>query len=305
MDFDLNEQQAEILNGLEQLIVSAAVQPPHEGVFVAWGAELDAQLAEAGYLDIVGAGLDLIDGALVVERLSRLPLTVEAAASVLIAPATGLELPRPFAIASGSALVPARFLPIAKTLLVDQGGEWFAVEVDPANVETIETVFAYPYGRLKSLDGVTMTKIDAPVADFHRRWRISMAAEAAGLMKAALDLVIEHVTVRRAFGKAIGSFQAVQHRLVMAAEVAEGSRWLGFKAAHSDDGADAAIAATYVQDSIPRFCTDLHQFCGAMGLTLEFPLHYFTYRLRALLGELGGGSGQARAAVELNWGAAA
>lgn len=305
MDYDLNEQQAEILNGLEQLIASATIEPPHEGVFVAWGGALDAQVAEAGYYDVVAAGLDLIDGALVVERLSRLPLTVEAAVSVLIAPAAGIELPRPFALASGSATAPARFLPVAKTLLVDQGGEWLAVEVDQDNVEPVDTLFAYPYGRLRSLDAAKVTVIDKPVGDFHRRWRIAMAVEAAGLMKSALDLVIEHVTVRRAFGRPIGSFQAVQHRLVQAAEVAEGARWLGFRAAYSDSDVDAAVAATYVQDSIARFCSDLHQFCGAMGLTLEFPLHYYTYRLRALVGELGGGSGQARAMVELQWGASA
>lgn len=305
MDYDLNEQQAEVLNGLEQLIQATTIEPPHEGVFVAWGSDLDAKIAEAGYYDIVSAGLDLIDGALVVERLSQLPLSVEAAVSILIAPVTGLELPRPFALASGSALAPARFLPIAKTLLVDIDNQLFAIEVDPTNVETLDTLFAYPYGRLKSLDGATMTPMNVPVADFHRRWRISMAAEAAGLMKSALELVIQHVTDRRAFGRPIGSFQAVQHRLVMAAEVAEGVRWLGMRAASTDDDLDAAIAATYVQDSIPKFCTDLHQFCGAMGLTLEFPLHYYTYRLRALLGELGGGSGQARATTALSWGAAA
>ena len=305
MDFDLNQQQIEVLNGLEQLILSATIEQQHEGVFVPWGAELDAQISEAGYYDIVAAGLELIDGALVVERLSRLTLTIEAAVSVLIAPITGLDLPRPFAIASGSALLPARFLPIARTLLVDQDDQLFAVEVDQANVETLETLFAYPYGNLRSLDNVIMTPIPVPVTAFHRRWRMSMAAEAAGLMKAALDLVIQHVTDRRAFGRPIGSFQAVQHRLVMAAEVAEGARWLGMRAAWSDDDADSAIAATYVQDAIPKFTNDLHQFCGAMGLTLEFPLHNYTYRLRALLGELGGGSGQSRKTAELIWPAAA
>jgi hypothetical protein len=42
-----------------------------------------------------------------------------------------------------------------------------------------------------------------------------------------------------------------------------------------------------------------------MGLTLEFPLHFWTYRLRALAGELGGASAQARATAAAVWGAAA
>jgi hypothetical protein len=40
-----------------------------------------------------------------------------------------------------------------------------------------------------------------------------------------------------------------------------------------------------------------------MGLTIEFPLHLWSYRLRALAGELGGGSRQARAAALATWAA--
>ena len=68
-----------------------------------------------------------------------------------------------------------------------------------------------------------------------------------------------------------------------------------------DMGALRARAHAYVQDAIPRVTYDLHQFCGAMGLTLEFKLHYWTYRLKALLGELGGSSPQARAAAMSTW----
>jgi hypothetical protein len=36
---------------------------------------------------------------------------------------------------------------------------------------------------------------------------------------------------------------------------------------------------------------------GAMGMTLEHPLHLWTYRLKALLSELGGRGAQAQAAA--------
>jgi len=42
-----------------------------------------------------------------------------------------------------------------------------------------------------------------------------------------------------------------------------------------------------------------------MGLTLEFPLHLWTYRLRALASELGGASTQARELAKAVWGEAA
>lgn len=300
MDFDLNDQQTQIRTGLEQLIGSIAAAPPHEGVLAAWSEPLDSALDEAGYYGVVASGLDLIDGALVVERLAQLAVVVESAISVLVAPATGLDLPRPFALAT-DPLSPARYLPVARTLLVDRGDHFLAMPVEPSHVVQVHSLFAYPYGRLRECDAGAATRI-ADAATLRRRWRIANAVEAAGAMRGALDLVLDHVKTRRAFGRALGSFQAIQHRLVMAAEVAESSRWLALRAAWSDSELDAATACTFVQDATPRFVTDLHQFCGAMGLTLEFPLHYFTYRLRALLGELGGSTMQARAIAAANWG---
>jgi hypothetical protein len=47
-----------------------------------------------------------------------------------------------------------------------------------------------------------------------------------------------------------------------------------------------------------RLVTETHQFHGAIGLTLEYPLHFWTYRLKALQGELGGPTAQALAAAD-------
>jgi len=126
-------------------------------------------------------------------------------------------------------------------------------------------------------------------------------AEAAGCMQAALDVVLDHVKTRVAFGKPLGAQQAVQHRLAMAAETVHSTKWLAFHAAYTDDETDCATACAFAQDRIPQFTYDLHQFSGAMGLTLEYPLHHWSYRLRALLGELGGSSAQARAAAQAAW----
>lgn len=304
MDFDFSEDQAAILSGLEQLIASLNIEAPKEAVFSAYSHALDAELTEGGFLDITQQeGFGLLDGALIVEQLARLPVSVEAATSVLIAPAFLADTTRrPVAILQGALSKAARFLPMAKTLLVDTGDDLLRIEIPDGAVEEVETLFAYPYGRLKNPEALPSVSLGAgQLAKFRRRWRIAIAVEAAGLMQSALDLVLEHVKTRQQFGRPIGSFQAIQHRLVMAAELGQAVRWLGFKAAWSDDEGDAAIAAAFAQDATPKFCTDLHQFCGAMGLTLEFPLHLWTYRLRALLGELGGSSAQAIAAADAVW----
>jgi hypothetical protein len=298
VDFEPNEDQTSILDGLEQLIGSIDVTPPLHGEISAWSQALDDAVAGAGFLGTAREeGFGLLDAALIVERLARLPVSCEAAASAIVAPGLiadpGL---RPVALASAPDAA-ARFLPMARVLLVDQGDDVLLIEVDPDAVEPVETLLAYPYGRLKSSASLPSRTLAGAGPLLRTRWRIAIAVESAGLMLAGLDTVVDHVKSRFAFGRPLGSFQAIQHRLVMAAEMAHATLWLSRQAAWRDDDADAAIACAYAQDSATKVSNDLHQFCGAMGLTTEFPLHFWTYRLRALQGELGGSSIQSRAAV--------
>jgi hypothetical protein len=308
VDFDFDENQSAILDGLEQLITGLQIEAPKDGIAWAWSPVLDQELTKSGFLDIAREeGFTLLEAALFVERIARLPVAVEVAASALIAPLFAKEeIERPLALTKGNGLAPVRFLPQARSLLIDRGDDLLLVAVDPARVRPIESLFAYPYGRLDSLEGLPSRAVGAELLpDVRRRWRLSVAVEAAGLMQSAVDTVVEHVTSRYQFGRPLGSFQAIQHRLALAAGATQAARWLALRAAWSDGEEDCAVALTYVQDAIPTLVYDLHQFCGAMGLTLEFPLHFWTYRLKAILGELGGGSAQARAAAQFAWPAAA
>lgn len=304
MNFDLTEDQSSLLAGLDHLLASEAPPAPTEPHFVAPAFALDTILAGSGYLEIAREeGFGALEAAMVVERLARLPQALEAASSALIAPALGLDpAMRPFAV-TDDPIRAARFLTTARTLIVDRGDHAQVLTVDPSTVVEVETLFAYPYGRLTALEAGAGEVVD--IATLRRAWRIALAAEAAGCMAAALAVVVDHVSSRHAFGRPLGAFQGVQHRLAQAAETTESARWLVYRAAWSGREDDAAIAAGFVQARIATFTFDLHQFSGAMGLTLEYPLHYWTYRLRALAGELGGSSRQARAAAIAAWGDAA
>lgn len=302
MKFQLTEDQASVVNEIERMLDGLALTAHTEPVVAPYSDTLDAALAESGFLDIAREeGFGALDAALMVERLARSPHIVEAAASALVAPAIGLPAgTRPVALVSGAATNPARFLPKASVLVADLGDRAIAVEVDPARVQPVDSLFAYGYGKLDSLDGLVVHDIE-DLAALRRRWRVAIAAEIAGCMAGGLALVVDHVKQRYAFGRPLGAFQAIQHRLAMVAESAESARWLALRAAWSDDEGDAAQAAGFAQSRIHQVSFDLHQFTGAMGLTLEYPLHLWTYRLRALAGELGGAGAQARAAANAAW----
>ena len=301
MNFELTDDQASVLSGLDQLLASRE-DTRGAPVMHSYDTDLDLALAQSGFIDIAReGGFGPLDAALVVERVARLENVVEVAASALIGPVLPISAGKhPIALVSGDGSGAARFLPMASILIVLRDDRAEVITVDPTNVEPVESLLAYPYGRLKSLAGLERIVVE-DVAAVRRRWRIAIAAEAAGSMAAALALMLEHVKSRYAFGRPLGSLQAIQHRLAMATETAESTKYLALRAAWSDTEADGAIAAGFAQSRIAQFTYDLHQFAGAMGLTLEFPLHLWTYRLRALAGELGGASGQARAVAASVW----
>ena len=122
---------------------------------------------------------------------------------------------------------------------------------------------------------------------------ILSTAELAGIGEKILEVTNDYVKVRKQYGKAIASFQAVQHQLaevlmklesawalceVAAEQVKDGSAGASFAAR-----ASLAYAARHVPDII-EICLQLH---GGIGFTWEYDLHLFLRRalkLQALAG---------------------
>jgi len=128
-------------------------------------------------------------------------------------------------------------------------------------------------------------------------WGAMGAAEAC--WHAARDYTLE----RKQFGRPLATFQALRHRLAETQVAANCVYWMALKAAGTGDPADAALAALHAQDAAKRVGYDYHQLMGGMGMTLEHPMHLWTYRLKLLTAELGGRGTQALAAADAIWGA--
>ena len=214
---------------------------------------------------------------------------------MLVRPQLPGEWPRPLAVVENGR--PGRFVATANTILVIEGDDIGLVRPAANEVEPVESLFAYPMGRLK--DGTKRTQLPSDEAANIRKWlRVALAAEASGLLQAAVASAVDHLTLRKQFGRPLGTFQALRHRMAECAVLAGGVRWLALKAADSADPGDAALAALHAQESATRIIYDVHQMLGAMGMTLEHPLHLWTYRMKAMLSELGGRGGQALAVAE-------
>jgi alkylation response protein AidB-like acyl-CoA dehydrogenase len=106
--------------------------------------------------------------------------------------------------------------------------------------------------------------------------RIGIAAQAVGIAQAALDLAVGYARERRAFGRPIGGFQAISHRLAEMQTEIEAARALVWRAArlkdagrpHTVEGAQAKLLASRVAR---QWTGEAIQVLGGYGYTCEFP----------------------------------
>ena len=307
MQFQLDENQAAVLAGVQAILQHHQDLPAsHRRGWSYYDMGLDDALARNGYLDIGRTeGMGGVESALVVLEAAKAPVAVEIGASVLVAPhISPSEIPRPICLISGDLMKAQRFLPVARTAIIDTGDDVLVVPVDPANVEAVESIFAYPFGRFKTRpDLAKAVRLGKTAVAPLRQWaRVALACEVAGAMRAAIDFTVDYTKQRKMFGSTLAAYQAVHHRLAECHLIAEGVRALALKAAWSGDESEAAWAATYAQMNIQKVLFDTHQFNGGMGVTNEHKLHFWTYRFRALQAEVGGQSGAALDTADLRWG---
>jgi alkylation response protein AidB-like acyl-CoA dehydrogenase len=106
--------------------------------------------------------------------------------------------------------------------------------------------------------------------------RIGIAAQAVGIAQAALDVATAYAGERHAFGRPIGGFQAIQHKLADMQTEIEAARALTWRAArlkdagrpHTVEGAQAKLFASRVAR---HWTGEAIQVLGGYGYTKEFP----------------------------------
>ncbi|MGK2870108.1 MAG: acyl-CoA dehydrogenase family protein [Mycobacterium sp.] len=120
-----------------------------------------------------------------------------------------------------------------------------------------------------------------------------LAAEQIGAAQHLLDLSVEYAKSRLQFGRPIGSFQAVKHRLAEGMVDLEHARSATYHAvwAIGDGSGDPALAASIAQalasTAFSRIATDTIQVHGGIGFTWEHQAHLYFKRATtdaALLG---------------------
>ncbi len=138
------------------------------------------------------------------------------------------------------------------------------------------------------LEGITSTQV--------RNIALCMAlAECAGGARWCLDVAWAHAIDRRQFGRPIGQFQAVKHRLadmLVSVEQVAAMAWDAAQAFDSNDGDQSTLSsvlgAAISLDAYVECAKSCIQVLGGMGFTWEHDAHLHLRRavsLRQLLGD--------------------
>jgi len=104
--------------------------------------------------------------------------------------------------------------------------------------------------------------------------RIGIAAQAVGLAQGALDESVKYARARKAFGKSIGEFQAIQWMLADMHTEIEAARGLLYQAAFLKDsagkiGSAASRAKLYASEMVNRVVYKAVQIHGSLGYSRE------------------------------------
>ena len=178
-----------------------------------------------------------------------------------------------------------------------------AVSSGDAEIEILPTLDATRRLATVRLDGAPARTVGAPgsaaaaLEAARRRGAVALAHELVGVAQTALDQATGYAGQREQFGKPIGTYQAVSHRLADMFIAVESARSLAYYAAWAvetgDEAAELAVAQAAVAASDAGVSCTLSniQVHGGIGMTWEHDAHILVKRARsgaALLGPMAG-----------------
>ncbi len=164
---------------------------------------------------------------------------------------------------------------------------WVPTDVDGLRIDPIETMGGRETAHLY-FDDLEAPE-DAVLGEVDRGWiqlmaglnveRLILAATMLGIAERALDDALAYVKERRQFGRTIGSFQALQHRLADLATEVEAARlmtyWVASKVDEDPDRMlprEASMVKLYVTELAKKTTLEGMQMMGGYGYSSEYDM---------------------------------
>ncbi|MFC0430331.1 acyl-CoA dehydrogenase family protein [Kutzneria buriramensis] len=151
----------------------------------------------------------------------------------------------------------------AEVLLVAAGGCLYEMRPDQVVVEGLRTM-----DESRHLATVTTEQLTGLIGPYDetrvRRFALSaLAAEQVGTAARCLDMTVDYARQRVQFGRPIGSFQAVKHRLADMHVLVETARSAAYDLGHPTE------AKIYCSEALGRVAAEMVQLHGGIAITWE------------------------------------
>lgn len=110
--------------------------------------------------------------------------------------------------------------------------------------------------------------------------RISVAAQAVGIARAALEASVSYTQNRQQFGQAISGFQGIQWMLADMATAIDAARLLTYRAAYLKNQGlsyvkEAAMAKLFASETAMKVTTQAVQLHGGYGYIRDYPVERY------------------------------
>jgi alkylation response protein AidB-like acyl-CoA dehydrogenase len=318
MHFAFTEEQALIADTARAFFGEAATSGRTRAAMAGDGIDRDLWASFAREIGLAGialpaalggSGLGMVEAAIVAEAAGATVAPLPFLASAIVAgsaiAAGGSEdqqrrwLP---AIAAGEAI--ASYVEVtdgeglaphgaaADLFIVEIGGVAAAIERGAAGleIEPLATMDATrPLARVRLANAAHIPLADGVAAAraATQRGAVAIAADSLGGAQAALDRTVAYTMQRIQFGRPVGSFQAVKHRLADVMVAIEQARSAVYWAACALDeqAPDAALAVhsakAFACDAYADAAAAMIQLHGGIGFTWEHDAHLFFKRAQA------------------------
>ena len=209
----------------------------------------------------------------------------------LLAGGVATTAPHPVLRRHGAAAGIARLVPagaVAGLVLVREGAQLRALRPDPVPVP-VPNLASLPLADVPADGGEVLLTGPGALEAFETavdEWLLLTASALVGLSASALALAVGYAGERTAFGKPIGAFQGIAHRLADVATGIDGARVLVHEAAWSADeglaaAAERACMAFAFASDVARQATywAMHTL-GGYGVMLEHDAQLYFRRAR-------------------------
>ncbi|OBI04005.1 acyl-CoA dehydrogenase family protein [Mycobacterium scrofulaceum] len=293
MKFALDEQQRDFAASIDAALGAADLP----GAIRAWsagdtapGRKVWEQLAELGVTALAvpekfdGIEAHPVDLVVALERLGRWCVPGPVAESVAVAPVLLASDERCAALASGELIATVALPPHAPR----------AVDADSAGLVLLATddgvCEAAPGERHESVDpsrplydvAATGQPWQADVRRAFEFGALATAAQLVGAAEALLRDTVDYAKQRAQFGRVIGSYQAIKHKLADVHIAIELARPLLYGAALSMEPRDVSAAKAAASEAGLLAARSALQTHGAIGFTQENDLSLWLLRVQAL-----------------------